>query len=518
MNRSRAFALVGTWLMVLSLAGGAVVLAQSPTVSEPAEETTGLDTAIISPVGSADASLAVGLAAGVVLGVGAKAVADHVTSPSEEELARQDAIETLASIHGNALTLQQKNQELLDTYSNRLKDTTSVARKIGQNALYRAYENGTTTSLAQQQAYDAIEDYYAGRQAQVLTSWNSTMTAVRKARDVARNTSSATADEAYTMHKHVNPSGDVNTQWQGEDFNRTVTVTLVNGSTVDVPAFSFTWGWQSTTASYTDTYHPAYDPTNIDYANAELDVPAPTNDFNRVDKAVDPDKWQSRWAAIENKTSEMKTTIDNVYQSTHDGYQQGTIDPEQLYDPTYAADQPGPDANWGSYTLVSMIEAGYGHPEDLDTVGTMNVSNNGTVYTGILLSDGDPPNGKFVVGNTYNASDLAGPQLVADMDRQQLVKLQGNFTLQNATSPSGETLSEVSYTSVSYNTTNAAEYKQALNKSTEQRAEEEGRQQKMRDDATGGGLPGIPNPLGFGGLGSIFIIGFALLIASRIAD
>ena len=154
---------------------------------------------------------------------------------------------------------------------------------------------------------------------------------------------------------------------------------------------------------------------------------------------------------------------------------------------------------------------GVNPPDNLSSVGTMEVTDleSGATHTGVLLSDGLPQSGEFVVGQTYNAANLTGPQYVMDRESEQTHRLNGQFRLDNVTTMDGANQSSVAYRDVRYQSTNLTEYKQQQEDLRETLAEVEARQQKLRDPGVGGGfLGGSIDP----GVGITIVAAAAVLV------
>jgi hypothetical protein len=166
--------------------------------------------------------------------------------------------------------------------------------------------------------------------------------------------------------------------------------------------------------------------------------------------------------------------------------------------------------------MCSLTSMGANSPEALSSMGYMEVQDHqaGETHTGTLLSDGLPNGDLYEVGTTYNASQIRGVQAV--VTAEETVELDGEFTVTNATNDQGESMEEVVYRNVTYETTDMEGYQDLMENLTERQSEIESRQQDLRSSGGGGGWDlGVPDLFGgfLAGVGSVVSMLVVVLVA-----
>jgi hypothetical protein len=440
---------------------------------------------------------AVALGAGIAIGAAAYYTYDNYIknepSVSAEKLKRTDAQETRVEIYDQA-TIQKQNNELTHTaYGNYLNDTQSIALMEGKNAYIRALENGSTESVARNRATEAVGDYYAVKQKNLLAAWDVSMSVYTSGRSVASNTTGVnTSFVGYDSTSHCADCG-------GEfmlNSKKTVdtTLALTNGTTVNTTGLGVTAEYAAVTNEHT------FDPTTTgvdtavsgyNYTLMGVRVKPPSSSFEKV-QMVNFSDFGSGWSEIQAQNTEVQSQLDTFISNTYSSYQKGDINTSDLVDPYLGAREYSPETS-DTWTLRTLSAMGIDAPQNLSNIGRMNVTTDGTTHTGVLMSDGTPSGG-YVVGNSYDASNITGSQFVAT-DDGGAVNLDGSFTLDSADGyAAGET---VEYENVNYQTVNTSEFK-ALQEDLDQLSAEINAQQQQQRNAGGGGF--LPD---FGQGGSI---------------
>lgn len=432
-----------------------------------------------------------------------------------EELAGADANETKKEIYRQASIQGQNNHVLLTSFENYLDDTSSIALMEGKNAYIRALNNGSNKTVALGAADDAIEEYYAVKQRNLISSWETNVELYTSAQKTGANTTGMTA-------KFVGPANENLEYYETEladPWNESLT--LLNGTTVDYVALNgrIEQGGSSQSGTIIELTSgersfdgEQYSAFAVEAANSSLEN---LEFWNFA-------QYESRWSEIGTQSTDVKAQIETFVNNTFDSYQQGDINSTELVDPYLGArDYSAENASqFQSWALRSLTALGLDSPDNLSSVGRMNVSANGSTYTGILMSDGNPDGG-FTVGETYNATNLTGLQFVA-LDDGGTHELTGEFTLESATGADGteyESGENITYTNITYETAGTEEFKALQDQLDNLSAEINARQQRLRNSGGGGGLfPGFDFSLG-GGLGvpTIALIagGAGVLILSR---
>ncbi len=456
-------------------------------------------------VGSADGQVALAIGAGIALGAVIGAVAhDRLSSGDVNTTALQkaDALETKKAIYDQAALQKQNNENILTAYGNYLNDTESIALMEGKSAYIRALENGSAEAIARNAATEAVADYYATKQQNIIAAWNTSALLLKSSIHTAENTSGVSSNFVYAHMDSTDGAG-----YSGPtDANATLQHTLVNSSTRSVESIVHDHGngftFHATFAKKSGSEHESFDvgdyyvkPPNDNYA--ELVV-------------TNPDTFNSRWTAIEAQNDEVQVQLDSFINNTYSQYQQGEINTSDLVDPYLGAREYSPETS-NTWTLRTLTSVGVAPPENLSSVGRMNVTAGSQTYSGVLMSDGVPANSSgFTVGETYNASNITGAQFVA-LDDGGSHKLTGEFTLSSVDGrAAGETLE---YRTINYQTADTQEFKALQEKLDKLTAEINAKQQQERNAGGGGLLPDF----GQGGAipGAVLLAAAAALLLTR---
>ncbi|QLH83420.1 hypothetical protein [Halosimplex pelagicum] len=481
----RALSLVAALLLVTSTLGGAA--------------TTGMvDLDDDGPVGEANALACggvcvlggVALAHGIAIGAAGAAAFMSDSGVNESALAQADAQELHKNVYESSVTQHQNNQILLDSYGNFLQDTPEVATMEGKNAYIRALNNGTSEAAARAAAREAIADYYAQKQAQVAAQYE-------------------TSVQNYITQKHAVQANanlsnvymwNMDDGYASPDSNSTGSVTLVNGSTVEVTKF------QASGMVSGDSISGTIDPTQNELGTGvymvSLSVTPPNSNYNE-ELMMNFTDYKTTWSSIESQNAQIQDRLDTFINGTYSSYQKGEISNDDLIDPYLQAREYSPEGGeFDTWAISTLSASGLNPPENLTTTKTMVVRappTDGATYKGVLMSDGLPTGGTFQVNTTYNATTLAGPQYVVHTNTGETTELTGEFQLSQIRDVNGEPINQttVRYREIDYTTTDLQEFKQLQDQVRNLTAELEARQSNLRDGGSTGGL--FPN---FGG-GSI---------------
>ncbi|NIC01079.1 hypothetical protein [Halobacterium sp. R2-5] len=466
----------------------------------------------------------VALGAGIVVGAAAYYTYDNYIknepTTDSDALQKTDAEETEKEIYDQA-SIQDENSELTSTaYANYLNDTESIALMEGKNAYIRALENGSSESVARNRAREAVADYYAVKQQNVIAAWNISVTVTDSARTTANNTTGVNSsyigfDGEYTQDSN-NEEHEIG--WG----TGTETISLVNSTDETIQYalidpngthlsgttdYNFTAEKISLTTGYYE-HTDSYGTMRVRGFGVE-----PPNDNFEYLQYLNLNNTADRWAEIEQQNDEVQSQLDTFVNNTYDSYQQGEINESELVDPYLGAREYDPETS-DTWTLRTLSAMSIDAPQNLSNLGRMNVTADGTTYTGTLMSDGKPADG-YAVGGTYNASNITGAQFVA-LDDGDTVELEGTFTLESVETADGEQLAEnetVEYRDINYQTANTSEFK-ALQEDLDQlTAEINARQQEQRNAGGGGLLPDF----GAGGAipGVLLLAGAAVFVLGR---
>lgn len=484
-----------------------------------------------SPIGESQAVVCGGWCiAGVALtgiAVGGAAVAAFSgEKQNASALQAADASETQLNVYESAVVQGQNNAILTDSYSNYLSDTEEVALMIGKNAYIRALNNNTAEGIARQRAKEAVSDYYATKQIQILRQWS---VSFNYTQTLNSSLTSAGVDQDMIILNHTIEDANAATMtYHNVTYGGTNSSVLVNGS---IESFH-TARVYFTNDDAGHTYSPHLSPDPAHYANIggnSVDDSSGTDpgeysisvsdDFHAEAISVLPpevqgedvqgytaqtfieiDTFVTQWRGIESQNADVHSQLDDFVDATYESYQSGEIDNSDLVDPYIGSRSYDPEANYETWTIRSLTSIGVNPPENLSTTKHMVVRDHtaGVNYTGVLMSDGVPESGGFEVGKKYDAGSLTGYQYVINGSDGTTDELTGNFTLMEARYPNGtEVDGTINYREINYQTTNITELEETLADIQDTQAEIDSRQQRLR--AGGGGL--------FAGIGGAFGLG-----------
>ncbi|WP_436924744.1 hypothetical protein [Halosimplex amylolyticum] len=465
------------------------------------------------PVGEAEAIACGGLClvgAGTAVGIAAGAGIGYMTSEYfHDSEVNKTKIESLASedkeisIYESASSERQNDAIYADSLDNYLQDTRSIATMEAKNTYIRELNNQSSEAVARSEAKQTASDYYAKKQAQLIAQWNTSAIRWMSYKETIMNDSNINAH--FVEFEYASASGSMDVS-----MTKTVvrTVTLANGTDMNVLAF------RNTAATSSPEFGITENDVNYDTSSYEINyatVSAPNSNYDKAE-FMNVSQYNELWAEIGNQNSQIQTRVDTFVDNTYSSYQRGSITTDDLIDPYLAAREYSPEGEYGSYTLRSFVSMGKQPPANMSGVGTMKIVNEDTdeTYNGLLMSDGLPAGGEFTIGTqTYDAADLEGRQFVVNTTDGTTTTLNGNFTVQNVTKPSGENLNQTSikYREINYTHTSTDEYQQTMEDLRKTTAELEARQQKLLDQ--GGGVGFLPG--GFGGSTAIAVIATVLL-------
>ncbi len=178
--------------------------------------------------------------------------------------------------------------------------------------------------------------------------------------------------------------------------------------------------------------------------------------------------------------------------------------------------------NTTSYVDATALAAYSGmSTPDLNNTGSMTVTHNGTTYEGLLLSQNAPDAG-WQSGETYDPALLSGMQLFAVAgDNGRIIELDGPFTIDAISGPSGDPISTADTVEVTYETANTSEDYAALQEQIRTLNEEI---EERKAQATSGGsdtttntklLDQLAAALGVSVGAAVVVVGGVVVIAAR---
>lgn len=446
------------------------------------------------------------------------AVENQIDNAVEDVKEAQDN-QTKVDIYSAALAQDSATDPFLSTMNNRLEDSKTVAWTKGEVELAEAYQNGTSLAVARADAKQAEDEYYSRIQRNTLAEWRAEVSAFQnlnsradtegiKSMPVGGNETVRVGGWPEDESDGERMFGLAWTDYEGDDDlytgsayyqgieNRTVT--LANGSTVDVPAICYKVSDErSSGGPYVGSacYYPGggVDEDSGDEGTASnIKGVYVTGNF---DSSMDPQMtidfrdYEQMWDRSVQMNKEVKNETNTYANETYEAFQDGEINSTDVISKTTAIHEYGAEGDSMSDVIAALASMGVSAP-DLNNTGTMNVSYNGDTYTGMVMAE-SAPNGSWQANTTYDAGNISGPVWIATTGGEA-VEVTGQFTIDSITAKDGSSISNVSTTKYVYRTSNTTEYQQLLEQMSDLRQELE-----EREPDTGGG--------GGGGLGGFSI-------------
>ncbi|MGB9952903.1 hypothetical protein ACOZ4F_10930 [Haloarcula marismortui] len=408
-----------------------------------------------------------------------------------------DAQQTQLDLYTSGQNQRAQTQNYYNTVDNTLADAKTQARVVGKNAYLRALNNGSSKSAAKTEAKNAVRDWYAVRENNLLANYEAQMAHWQYMHSVAGSETgledSTQAGENHNATVDVlierKEKGNGRAGWRG---TKQLSYQLVNGTTTTV-----TYNEIRLEADYSGAEEGSISllgPTNNTVSYGGTDVVAGGLQVNGTSSGDplyvywDADDTNSRLTEIQQQKDTVVSEMDTLAENTYSAYQQGEINNSDLVDPYVLASQQSPGSDFQGWAAAQLTLLGTNSPENFDQIGSFNITTgDGTQYEGVLFSQENPASGQFENGTTYDTANIGGTQYVVTSD--QIVELSGTFTINQITTTSGETTQNVTIQKTTYETTNVTELKQQYEELARRRAEIEAREQNLQG-AAGGGLLG----------------------------
>ncbi|RLM48162.1 hypothetical protein DVK00_06600 [Haloarcula sp. Atlit-47R] len=384
---------------------------------------------------------------------------------------------------------QFENQRVV--FDNYLDDSETTALIIGKNAYIKALNDGAGKLEAEQRARDAVENYYAVKQRNLIAQWNS---GVAQAQYLNNTLSSSQTGVSMDFHnvnggvmQHTN--GDLTWRIHG---TTSKSMQLLNGNTTTVDGINVReWDFGDNHWNpYSQDVYINTGPVTPQSGHTVSAVRAkPTSSTSDGVEYLKFSEFAEQWTQIKTHNSNVQAEIQTLANNTYSAYQQGEISNSDLVDPYMLASQQSPGDDFQGWAAAQLTLMGTNSPENFDQIGSFNVTTgDGTQYKGVLFSQENPASGQFENGTTYNTSNIGGTQYVVTSDR--IVELEGEFTIDSISTHDGQTVQNVTIQKTTYETTNVTELKQQYEDLARKQAEIEAREQNLRGSAGGGLLGG----------------------------
>lgn len=463
-----------------------------------------------SPVGTASATHECGTADAIVAFATFTAVnydkcTNNHVDHAIQDMKEADANQTEVDIYSAGTSSKAAQEAAMAPYDNYLNDTESVAWMKAEKAIAEAYQNGASKAEAKVAAKEAIANYYATKQKNLIEQWNVSVTEWESLHDRAQmedNISMEREGFVYSKGQYGDQGGYAVFPQYVQKGNPEKTVTLVNGNTSDVETLWFNSQHKSTAYSNGhfnyDYVHVATGDQVIEDGDSstnpvaqQLAIKPPNSNYETL-VVLDYTDYSSRWDSIETMNTNLQSEVDVYVDATWTDYESGTINASDVVSSTTLMFEYGTaDTNNSSMYDVTASLAGMGYDTpDLNGTGQMDVTYAGQTYQGLVLAE-SAPNGSWESGVTYNTSNITGPVMIATVDGQVVDIPDGEtFTIAQITDKEGQNVGSVNTTKYVYKTANTSELLEMQQQLTDLRQELEDREP---DPAGGGGGSGGTN-------------------------
>ncbi|WP_191906056.1 hypothetical protein [Haloarcula hispanica] len=406
-----------------------------------------------------------------------------------------DAQQTQLDLYTAGQNQRAQTQNYYNTIDNTLADAKTKARVVGKNAYIRALNNGSSKSAAKTESKNAVRDWYAVRENNLLANYEAQMAHWQYMHSVANSESGLTDsvqgdNGTVDMYLESLNKGNGRAEWQG---TKQLDYTFVNGSTT-----TLTYNQIRMEADYSGAEQGTtrlLGPTNttVTYNSGDVSVGGfQVNGTSSGDPRYvywDASETSTRLTEIQQQKDAVVSEMDTLVENTYSSYQAGEINNSDLVDPYVLASQQSPGDDFQGWAAAQLTLLGTNSPENFDQIGSFNVTTgDGTQYEGVLFSQENPASGQFENGTTYDTANIGGTQYVVTSDR--IVELDGTFTIDRITTTNGETTENVTIQKTTYKTTNVTELKQQYEDLAYRRAQIEAREKALKQSAGGGFLGG----------------------------
>jgi len=423
--------------------------------------------------------------------------------PSNTEI---DQSQDHLSLYQQGVSMMSMSQSFNDVMSNYVRDTEDIAWLTAERAVAQAYQNGSTQSAAKIDAKEAVKDYYATKQKNLLTAWDNHMAALKSMKNQTSTFTNDSTEFVYKTENHngYQPGANYHEAWFAGFELRKKNITLINGETVksyildpllqdDGTYVHMEYNPVTGLQFYDNTARSTeyvYDHTSGGFGQINIRAP-PNSDYPQKAYFFKP-RWDGPANNIQSTYDEVASEIDVFVDNTYNDFQTDQINVTELLSRTnlmnhYMADGSG---NASFNDVVAALSAAGWSTTDLGNTSYMNLtyepnhlSNASITRKGMLLSGEAPPNETWTVGQQYNSSEINGTQAVATL-AGDLHTVNGSFQINAVYDSNGEEIEDVDITTPdrSYKTTNTTE----LQNLVEQLGKDIEKLEDMKTDDSGG--------------------------------
>lgn len=446
---------------------------------------------------------------------------------------------TQTTLHGMAVSEWESEQAIRTVMSNYGEDTETVASIEARHAIATAYQQGNTSTKADEMAREAIADYYAQRQINTIESFEKSMAQFSHIGNVTNHPDLA-SDFVYTpdpahSESHISFQG---TELTGNNVTRTYTlangtehnytVPTVNATTYDtvseaetVSTFAYHLDLPRTTVNI-DQKHTGYEfdwIRNSQGGEAVLEESVHFNVRNSYygtnndpadglpgQRVHDYGAYRDVMSSWENQSATLTTEYQGMAEDLYAEMDAGNLDPNEVRGAEGMVRYLSGDGDGSEGDLRTAFHyvMGTSNP-DLVNTSTMTVHVDG--YTDIRWNSStdstsrepiptDPMNGtvegllfadgvsSIAAGDTFNTTATDNQTFTVVRDNGTDVSLvEGSLTVESIRDSDGNTVEKTDYQDPQYGTYSADEFVQYLEEN------EEVRQALLTEDS-GGPLAG----------------------------
>ncbi|WP_244257269.1 hypothetical protein [Halomicrobium sp. IBSBa] len=433
-------------------------------------------------------------------------VVDCQTLPGSTEVntTNADAEQVKLDIYQSAQNEKASSEIYQTTIDNKLEGTKTQARIIGKNAYIRALNNGSSEAAAKTAAKDAVANYYAVMQANLIKKWNQQAANAQYLNETAASESDVPANYPMNLN-YTDWTSD--TAYKHEVMARSVdqsteSVTLVNGTSMTSSQYMLQMRLYKTTSDYTNYGNKEYVGVTTGMVNTTtyegsgyvkaygFETPAPNSNYEPTD-TVRFEPFAEKWSEIQSQNTQVQNDMDTLATNTYDAYQAGEINNSDLVDPYVFSQEFSPGDEYQGWAAAQLTMLGTNSPEAMDSIGRFDISTaGGTDHTGVLMSQTNPASGQFETNTTYDPSKIDGTQYV--VTDSEIHELTTNFTISSIETTDGErrqnvTIEKTTYETADVNTTQLTKLYENL---AYERAQWEAREQDLGGGGGGGFLGG----------------------------
>jgi hypothetical protein len=392
-------------------------------------------------------------------------------------------------------------------YDNYLSDTESVAWMKAQVAIANAYKNGSSKATAKVEAREAIADYYATKQVNLIEQWNQTVSELDYLEQTEQQEGISETFFDANGTQGVNDCCSNSYELRTRSFNTApAAIPLTNGSTRGSRTFSV-GSWYISGGSWTSeevinvtdgkTYVPAGSAgvwrSGEEMYFHDMLVKAPNTNYDDL-YLFRTAKFADRMDRIESKNSALQAEAENYVNATWEDFESGKINASDVVSSHTAMFEYGVRSGNESEGLYRSTAAlalmGYDTP-NMSSTGMMNVTYRGVSYTGLVLA-AEAPNGTWQTGVTYSVDNFSSPVFMATSDGRKIDFASGEtFTISDMTARDGSTITESHTTKYVYKTANTSQLLQLQEDMLALRQSIEYEQDQIGSGGGGGGSSGF---------------------------